>query len=64
MMASLFSAFPELAAAAIVFVIVVGMLICYALRIKGDVFAELSLGKTSFRIDARDKRQPGKRTGT
>lgn len=35
--------------------LVVG-LICYALKIKGDVFAELTHGKTTIRIDARDRR--------
>jgi putative exporter of polyketide antibiotics len=29
--------------------------ICYALRNKGDVYAELTHGKTTFKIDAKNK---------
>jgi Ni,Fe-hydrogenase I cytochrome b subunit len=36
--------------------IIFGGLVFYALRNKGDVFAELSIGKTAFRFDAKDKR--------
>jgi hypothetical protein len=36
--------------------IICASLICYALRTKGDVSAELSHGKTIFRINAKDKR--------
>jgi hypothetical protein len=37
-------------------VIVFVILTIYALRTKGDVSAELSHGKTTLRIDARDRR--------
>jgi hypothetical protein len=58
MIAYLTSGIPVIAVLALVIVIVavIGGLIFYALRNKGDVFAELSHGKTTFRIDARDRR--------
>lgn len=37
-------------------IIICGILVFYALRIKGDVFAEFSHGKTILRIDAKDRR--------
>jgi len=57
MMTSLLSTLPAFAVAAALVVIVAGILIWYALRSKGDVFAELTLGKTTFKIDARDRRR-------
>jgi hypothetical protein len=56
MIASLISGLPVLALFALAFVVVSGILIFYALRIKGDVSAELSHGKTTLRINARDRR--------
>lgn len=47
---------PALALIVVTFVLVAGVLILYALRNKGDVFAELSHGKTTLRIDAKDRR--------
>jgi cytochrome c-type biogenesis protein CcmE len=41
--------------AAIVFVGVCGGLIFYALRSKGDVFAELTHGATSFKLQAKER---------
>jgi hypothetical protein len=38
-------------------VLVCGGLIFYALRYKGDVFAELSHGATSFKLEAKDRPQ-------
>jgi hypothetical protein len=55
MVAYLTSGLPVIAFVALVVVIVSGGLIFYALRNKGDVFAELSHGKTVFRIDAKDR---------
>jgi hypothetical protein len=57
MMAYLTSGIPLIAFVALVVVIVSGGLIFYALRNKGDVFAELSHGKTVFRIDAKDRQR-------
>ena len=56
MIASLASSLPALALVVLTFVVVGGILIFYALRTKGDVFAELSHGKTTLRINARDRR--------
>jgi hypothetical protein len=56
MIASFVSSIPAFALVALAIVIVGGILILYALCIKGDVFAELSHGKTTLRIDARDRR--------
>jgi hypothetical protein len=50
------SSLPVLALLILTIIIVFGGLVFYALRTKGDVFAELSHGKTAFRFDARDKR--------
>jgi hypothetical protein len=50
------SSLPFLAFVLLTIIIVFGGLVFYALRIKGDVFAELSHGKTAFRFDARDRR--------
>lgn len=55
-MASLAAIPPVVALVALIFVIISALLIFYALRIKGDVFAELSHGKTTFRIHARDRK--------
>jgi hypothetical protein len=41
------SSIPVLVVVALTIIIVFGGLVFYALRIKGDVFAELSHGKTS-----------------
>ena len=56
MIASLASSLPALALVVLTFVVVGGILIFYALRTKVDVFAELSHGKTTLRINARDRR--------
>ena len=56
MIASLASSLPAFAFVVLAIVLVAGILIFCALRMKGDVFAELSHGKTTFRIDARDRR--------
>jgi len=56
MIASLSSDLSAFAMVALMVVIAAAALIFYALRTKGDVFAELSHGKTTLRIDARDKR--------
>jgi hypothetical protein len=50
------SAVPALAYIVLAMVFVSGFLIYFALRNKGDVFAELTHGKTTLRIDARDRR--------
>jgi hypothetical protein len=50
------SGLPVFAFVAMTVVIVGGGLIFYALRIKGDVHAEFSHGKTVLRIDARGRR--------
>jgi hypothetical protein len=51
------SSLPVLAFLALAIIIIVfGGLVFYALRTKGDVFAELLFGKTAFRFDARDRR--------
>jgi hypothetical protein len=50
------SSLPFLVFVLLTIIIVFGGLVFYALRIKGDVFAELSHGKTVFRFDARDRR--------
>lgn len=50
------SSLPLFAFLALTVVIVFGGLVFYALRIKGDVFAELSHGKTTFKFDAKDRR--------
>jgi hypothetical protein len=36
--------------------VVAGGLVLYALRIKGDVSAEISHGTTTFRLEAKDRR--------
>jgi|GEM_PF-3353765 uncharacterized membrane protein YobD (UPF0266 family) len=41
-------------------IVTFGVLVYYALRTKGDVIAELSHGKTSLRIAAKDKRRNDK----
>jgi hypothetical protein len=50
------SSLPVVAFVALTIVLVFAGLVFYALRIKGDVFAELSHGKTTLRFDARDRR--------
>ena len=60
MVAYLTSGIPVIAFVALVIAAIGGGLIFYALRNKGDVFAELSHGKTTFRIDARDRRNSKK----
>jgi hypothetical protein len=61
MIASFASSLPAFALIALIFVIVgAGIMVCYALCIKGDVFAELSHGKTTFRLNAKDRRQSRK----
>ena len=57
MISSFASSLPILGWAFMVFVIVCGILVWYALRNKGDVFAELTHGKTTFKIDAKDKQR-------
>ena len=57
MTTSFLSGLPALALVVLIVVIVSGILIFYALRVKGDVFAELSHGKTTLRIDARDRQR-------
>ena len=54
------SSLPFLAFVVLTVIIVFGGLVFYALRTKGDVFAELSHGKTAFRFDARDRRNTKK----
>ncbi len=54
------SSLPFLALVVLTVIIVFGGLVFYALRTKGDVFAELSHGKTAFRFDARDRRNTKK----
>lgn len=49
------SGLPIMGFVLLIAVLVCGGLIFYALRCKGDVFAELSHGKTSFKINARDR---------
>jgi hypothetical protein len=57
MITYLASSLPVFAGAVVIIIIVVfGGLVFYALRTKGDVFAELLFGKTAFRFDARDRR--------
>ena len=56
MIASIASTLPTFAFIVLAIVLVAGILIFCALRMKGDVLAELSRGKTTFRIDARDRR--------
>jgi hypothetical protein len=56
MVSYLTSGLPFVALAALVIVVLCAGLIFYALRNKGDVFAELTHGKTTLRIDARDRR--------
>ncbi len=56
MITYLASGLPVFALIALSIVIVFGGLVFYALRSKGDVVAELSHGKTSLKIDARDRR--------
>jgi hypothetical protein len=56
MIASLSSGLSTLALALFIIVIAGVVLIFYALRTKGDVSAELSHGRTIFKIDARDRR--------
>jgi Ni,Fe-hydrogenase I cytochrome b subunit len=56
MITYLTSGLPVFAVVVLTIIIVFGGLVFYALRTKGDVFAELSHGKTAFRFDARDRR--------
>ena len=57
MISSILSGLPFVAFFAFGVVIIFALLVFYALRNKGDVFAELTHGKTSLRFDARDKRE-------
>jgi hypothetical protein len=50
------SSIPVVGFAVLTIIIIFGGLVFYALRTKGDVFAELLFGKTVFRFDARDRR--------
>ena len=50
------SSLPVFAFVALTIVLVFGGLVFYALRIKSDVSAEMSHGKTTFRFDARGRR--------
>ena len=50
------SGLPFVALVTLIIFLVFAGLVFYALRIKGDVFAELSHGKTTLRFDARDRR--------
>jgi hypothetical protein len=50
------SSLPVVAFVVLIIVLVFAGLVLYALRNKGDVFAELSHGKTTLRFDARDRR--------
>jgi hypothetical protein len=56
MIASFASGLPSVELVVLTVVVVAAILVIYALRTKGDVFAELSHGKTTLRIDARDRR--------
>ena len=56
MIASLVSSLSAFEQVALAFVVIGGILVFYALRIKGDVSAELSHGKTTLKIDAKDRR--------
>jgi hypothetical protein len=56
MITYLTSSLPVIAVVVLTIILVFGGLVFYALRTKGDVFAELSHGKTAFRFDARDRR--------
>jgi hypothetical protein len=56
MVTYLTSGLPAFAFVALAIIAVGGGLVFYALRIKGDVHAEFSHGKTTLRIDARDRR--------
>lgn len=58
MITYLTSGLPVFAFIALTIVIIGGGLVFYALHIKGDVFAELSHGKTCLKINARDRRNP------
>lgn len=49
------SALVVMAVLGLAFVIVVGVLIFYALRNKGDVRAEFSHGSTMFRLEAMER---------
>jgi hypothetical protein len=50
------SSLPFLIFVVLTVAFVFGGLVFYALRNKGDVCAELSIGKTALRFDAKDKR--------
>ena len=56
MITYLTSSLPVIAFVVLAIILVFGGLVFYALRTKGDVFAELLFGKTAFRFDARDRR--------
>lgn len=60
MIASLTSGLPFLGLAIMAIVIVGGILVLVALHTKGDVIAELSHGKTMFKINAKDRRESTK----
>jgi hypothetical protein len=55
MITYLASGLPVLAFVALAIVMVFGGLVFYALRIKSDVSAEMSHGKTTLRFDARNR---------
>jgi hypothetical protein len=52
---ALFPAVPVSLAIVAVFLFVVGGLVFYALRVKGDVRAEFSHGSTMFRLEAKSR---------
>ncbi len=54
------SSLPFIAFVVLTIILVFGGLVFYALRIKGDVFAELSHGKTTLKFDAKDRRNTKK----
>jgi hypothetical protein len=60
MITYLASSLPVFAFVVLTIILVFGGLVFYALRTKGDVFAELLFGKTTFRFDAKDRRNTRK----
>ena len=52
---AIFSVVPVGFSLAALFILVFAGLVFYALRSKGDVSAELSHGKTSFKLEARGR---------
>jgi hypothetical protein len=56
MISYLASSISAFALTTVVIVVVGGILVFYALHSKGDVFAELTHGNTTLRLNARDRR--------